>query len=287
LAGLNFGEQVTGTAFLSAIYGLIYSISIIESDEFARRAHDYQVERSPKSSRHRAETLAHLEELISVWRCRTFQGTNEDRVQPVSQNVTGESSDQPNTESASQQARCRGIADAQRAKELAKELDGPQGPDKDPHFPKVLLLPDLLKEPETLFAYADGEKEISFAWRQIASGFLRSLTLFAISLYLFGQSLGLGRSRAAFMLFLFGIVLAVAGAVGPILGKFEYRIPDEKKVLSAAEHYGAGRVFYETYKCNEAAYEFQAAHDRRPTFALADRYLAASCQDLAQLPVPK
>jgi S1-C subfamily serine protease len=279
----RFGRTVVyliaGTAFLSALYGLIYTEMIISSETFASNALDYQVERSNTTSLHRADAVMHLEELISVWRCIGPAGTNQGDAEPTRQNFSGDDLDQANPELK----RCLGTIPPERVKLLETDLGGPQGPDQDPEFPKQLLLPTLLKESEMLFATADGEKDISFAWRRRATAFLRSLTLFAISLYLFGQALGLGATRSGFMLLFYATALALVGAFSPVmLSRHDYRSPDEKKVFSAAEHYAAGRTFYETHKYTEARNEFQAAYSERPTFVLAGNYVAATSQILEQ-----
>jgi serine protease Do len=282
----RFGRTVVyfiaGTAFLSALYGLTYSRIIIRSDRFGSQAFDSQVRRSDTVSHRRADAVMHLEELISVWECQKPGRTNQENAETVRQNPAGNSSDQANSEMAYRLDRCQGIT-PQKADVLATELSGSQGPDQDPEFPKQLLLPTLLKESEMLFAKADGEKEISFGWRRRATPFLLSLTLFAISLYLLGQAIGLGATRSGFMLLFYAAALALGGAVSPlVLGWHYYRFPDERKVLSAAEDYAAGRTFYETHKCKEATDAFQAAYIERPTFYLARNYLylAGRCRDL-------
>jgi len=62
------------------------------------------------------------------------------------------------------------------------------------------------------FAMWDALNETSEAWHKKADIYLATLTLFAIALYLFGQSLSLGATSAAFILVFFSFSLTILGA---------------------------------------------------------------------------
>lgn len=62
-------------------------------------------------------------------------------------------------------------------------------------------------------ALSDAESRFSRDLRHSATWFLATLTLFAIALYLFGQALGMGRSRSAYVLVTAGVAFVLAGAV--------------------------------------------------------------------------
>ena len=184
-------------------------------------------------------------------------------------------------------------------------LDGPMGPLEDPRFPSQLVTQTMARSSEEVVGLWDAKNEASLAWHEKATTELATITLFAIALYLFGQSLGMGRTRAALILVaMSSFLVATGGAVAlyvratPLPGRphsesalctepgSDGRILDPAE--DAARHYAEGRRKYllaTTSKgYGEAAKEFQCAVDARPTFALADYYLsrAALYEDTPQ-----
>jgi tetratricopeptide (TPR) repeat protein len=271
------------TAFASAISGLLYSTIIIESDRAAASALNYQVDRFKTSSLNRMETYDQLNRLADGQECLTRLWADQQRVElakpkferPKGVTVTETLLDTLNRVTVTEKCLDK-VSGVTVALKFLDMLNSDQGPDSDARFPEQLLQPNLTSDSEILFAKGDGENEISLAWRNRAIGFLRSLTLFAIALYLFGQSLGLGRTRAAFMLSLYALALAVFGITSPFKGWRDNSPPFEPDVLEAATYYGAGRTLYDTSSFDGAAKKFQDAVKRRPTFALAKYYLAKS-----------
>ena len=84
------------------------------------------------------------------------------------------------------------------------------------------------------FALWDAESNDSLAWRQTAAVFLSTLITFAITLYLLGQGLSMGRSGAATMLIGLGAVLscvafmlALGAALRPLGTELAVVMPSE------------------------------------------------------------
>src|SRR5438132_9472832 len=96
---------------------------------------------------------------------------------------------------------------------IQESLDGPDGPDQDHDFPHRLVFSRVVQEPEFAFGLWDSANELSLNWQRQATTYLASLTLFAIALYLFGQSLSMGRTRAAFILVFFSCGLVLLGII--------------------------------------------------------------------------
>lgn len=257
-------KLIAATAFVSAVSGLLYSRTVIYSGQAAASAFNYQAERFKTNSLDRMETYDRINELANGREYLTHFGATLQRSVLAKSNFGNDDKDDPYQ------------SPSIIGESVSADLNGVQGADGDPLFPEQLLQPKLTGESEVLFAKGDGENEISLAWRRRAVGFLRSLTLFAIALYLFGQSLGLGRTRAAFMLSLYALALAVFGMVGPIRSWYQNSPPKDSDVLVAAAHYGAGRVSYDTQNYDRAIEEFQQAVQKRPTFVLANYYLATA-----------
>jgi len=188
---------------------------------------------------------------------------------------------------------------------IQESLDGPDGPDQDHDFPHRLVFSRVVQEPEFAFGLWDSANELSLNWQRQATTYLAlaSVTLFAIALYLFGQSLSMGRTRAAFILFSCGLVLlgiisstvVACESVTPESGPTPQQCHDEHTsgndlATEAARHYSRGRALMETYqedgnKLRDAVREFNCAVALRPTFAFANYYLslATSFQGTPQL----
>ena len=276
-------KLIAATAFASAISGLLYSTTIIKSDRAAANAIKFQVEGFKTSSLDRMESYDQLNQLADGREYLTRLWADQQRVElamqkfkrPTGGTVADKLLNTLNEVTVTDKLLDK-ISGVTVTYKLLDILNGDQGPDGDARFPEQLLQPKLTLESEILFAKGDGENEISIAWRKRAIGFLRSLTLFAIALYLFGQSLGLGRTRAAFMLSLYALALAVFGVTSPFKGWFQNRPPRESDVLEAATYYGKGRALYETSNFDRAIDAFHDALKKRKTLALAEYYLANS-----------
>jgi len=257
------------TALASALSGLTYSLTTIWSSQAAAKALDFQVDRVKESVGALNEAHDTLRKLSDGLQYQTHLWAARQRLMFAEVGSSKEALDQARLQVRMLKDPPEGVTP-----DTLKTLNGPLGPDQDPYFPNRLLLPDLLRLPETLFAEGDGENEISLVWRRRATGFLRSLTLFAIALYLFGQSLGMGRTRAAFILAFYAAGLVLAGAATPFLGMIKNRVPSEPKIIQAAVLYGDARVDYELNDLEPAISKFKSAIALRPSFALAHYYLA-------------
>jgi hypothetical protein len=168
-----------------------------------------------------------------------------------------------------------------------KQLDGDWGPEMDPYYPEKES--ELLgrKESEAAFAKWDAENELLQAWHSKGGRYLLTLTMFAIALYLLGQSMGMGLGRGAFILVLGGALIAFVGVLFALIAAHRYLPRDAKKFDAAAEYYGKGRqiflVAHESEEYKDAAKQFEAALKVRPTFALAHYYRGESIYNSARL----
>jgi hypothetical protein len=176
----------------------------------------------------------------------------------------------------------------------------PDGPEFDTQYPRAYLKGWPKELSHMAFARADAQNELSLAYHTRAEQFLIMLTWLAIAMYLFGQSLTMTRDLdAASTLVLFGVVLvalviafAVVQSSKRITGKeiteeSSCRAPNQKEekvdaTEAAARHYTGGRIGYDTANTQDhyrqAAHEFGCAAAARPTFSLANYYLARASQ---------
>jgi len=181
-------------------------------------------------------------------------------------------------------------------------MRGPNAPDTDPYFPERavynLTIPETAKE----FALWDSADALSLVWGQKASHYLASLTLFAIALYLFGQSLGMGRTRGALILVFFGCLLLVGGVALGIQGLRQplptsggmpvpaaCKDPDEQATTTdsaevAARCYARGQLLEAVARTDT---DYAAARDAyreavkaRPDFSVASLHLASMAENV-------
>jgi tetratricopeptide (TPR) repeat protein len=262
---------IAGTALVSALTGLFFSLCTVRANQAASGALDFLSERVKTDSMVRAEAYDRLLRLAAAREYQTRYWAGQQRIA-----LATEDPSKVNLNDAQRRMRQLQAGGATADEQSRRDLDSEYGPDRDTHFPDQLLVPSLWREPETEFARGIGENEISLAWRRRATGFLRSLTLFAIALYLFGQSLGMGSTRPAFILAFYASALVVAGVFSPSAGIVKNLPPNEQAVMESAWHYGNGRALYETGNLQGAVEELEQAVKDRPTFALASYFLAVA-----------
>lgn len=119
-------------------------------------------------------------------------------------------------------------------------LKGEDGPELDPRYPEKFVTRITERKSHEEFGMWDAKNELSLGWRKKANTMLATITLFAIALYLFGQSLGMGKTRAAFILVFLSTSLVVIRSGRAVLVRFaplprrahtqaaECKDPDEK-----------------------------------------------------------
>jgi hypothetical protein len=267
------------TASLSALDGVLYSVAGIHQSQNAGEALRYQMEMVKNSTHRAALNNLTLQDLANAQEYRTQYRAGQQQLDLARNGVPG-----ANRETAALTMQpWQDFIDREENKSLPDSLDSAQGPDSDPFFPKQLMAKDLTIE-QTDFAKWDGENEISLAWSKAATRYLRALTLFAIALYLFGQALSMGRTQEAFILFCCASFLAVAGLCWMAgVTYVDLRIPRGDKVEEAAKLYGEGMELFKTAGTSEeygkAVCKFTDSLNKRPTFALANYYLALALSD--------
>jgi hypothetical protein len=172
-------------------------------------------------------------------------------------------------------------------KRAVEELDGDSGPEADPYYPQKQAELGGRRVSETAFAKWDAENELRQSWHLKAAQYLLTLTMFAIALYLLGQSMGMGLGRGAFILVLGGSLIAGVGAFSAVKTAVHYLPRDASKLDAAAEAYGEGREMYvvahDSDDYAQAAEKFDAALKIRPTFALAHYYRGESLFNSARV----
>ncbi|HXN99056.1 MAG TPA: hypothetical protein VN881_08280 [Candidatus Acidoferrales bacterium] len=264
------------TASLSAIDGVLYSVAGIHQSETASEALRYQMDMVKNSTRRVAQNNLTLQGLAYAQEFRTQYRAGQQELELVRNGVPG----------ANRQAATlamepwQDFIDREENQPLPALLDGPEGPDSDTFFPRRLMARDLTTE-QTDFAKWDGENEISLAWNQASTRYLRALTFFAIALYLFGQALSMGRTQEAFILFCCASFLAFAGLCWMAgVTYIDTRIPHVDQFEKAAALYGQGMEKFKTASTSEeygnAVSDFAESLKQRHTFALANYYLALS-----------
>ncbi len=163
-------------------------------------------------------------------------------------------------------------------------------------YPGTALFADVRNRgpfnPAHLYALGDGYISEADLWERKAVTYVLGLTLFAISLYLLGQAMGMGEGAASTVLAVCGSLLAV-GTFGyavtayrrpvmPELARSEACRAEGSAVEVAAMFYGRGRALFEMATTGadyeKAAEAFGCALEARPGFGRAqyDRARAAS-----------
>jgi hypothetical protein len=165
-------------------------------------------------------------------------------------------------------------------KAAVQELDADAGPEADPYYPEKQAELGGRRASETAFAKWDAENELRQAWHLKAAQYLLTLTMFAIALYLLGQSMGMGLGRGAFILVLGGSLISGVGAFCGLKTAVHHLPRNASNLDGAADAYGEGRemfvVSHDPQDFAQAAEKFGAALKIRPTFALAHYYRGES-----------
>jgi tetratricopeptide (TPR) repeat protein len=283
------------TVLVSAAIGTAYSVASTSASKEASDAADLLVKGFRDSDTSRAYSL--LSKLAT---------TQEDRLrfQAVLQedNLAEMGVLKNNPEKMDEEKARWGTAVNNERNDLIEFLTdkNTNGPGSDTRYPRAFLNALPKEGSHNAFALADAENELSLAYHTRAEQFLTMLTWLAIALYLFGQSLTMTQDLdAASMLVVFGVFLvtivigfAVVQSSRRITGKViteadSCRAPNQKAEQvkaneAAARHYTNGRMRYDTANTQEeyraAADEFECAAAARPTFSLANYYLARASQ---------
>ncbi len=168
-----------------------------------------------------------------------------------------------------------------------EELDGDSGPEADPYYPQKESELGGRQLSETALAKWDAENELRQSWHLKGAQYLLTLTMFAIALYLLGQSMGMGLGRGAFILVLGGSLIAGVGAFCALKTAVRHLPQDATKLDGAAEAYGQGREMFMmahgSQDYAQAAEKFAAALVIRPSFALAHYYRGESLFNSARV----
>lgn len=287
-------RMIAISAVLSALSGLFYSRAAVKSSEAASAALENQADLFRMNSRQ-----------VTVWNYMVGRlATAEDyhlRYEAARQRLqlAKEGPDLLSQKDALDQVQLRQktLENFEKKEPQVHQLmTGEQGPEQDVHFPWKLVISQSYHDPAKALARWSANNEKSLGYQREATTFLALLTFFAIALYLLGQALGMGRTSAASYI-LVGFACALA-FVGVCRGLFiwhedkatvlkpataECRLPDSiadnDLIEISAEHFARGWVLYEgsgddPVGSAQAAKEFGCAVQIRPTFAVANLFLA-------------
>jgi len=278
------------TALLSVVCAYWYSESARNASEAARGALDSQVQLFKSSTRPASATFYVMGTLATTQEIHARYEAARQRAQLAEEAVPGVNIQ----ESLAQLSLLKELF-VKQPKQNLSILFGPWGPDKDPRFPNKWVTESLIQAADEDYGQWDARNELSIAWHRKATMELATITLFAIALYLFGQSLGMGQTHAAFMLVFFSACLVFMGAVSavyvilkplpnrPQTISAECKIPGAKDgkvdpADEAAKDFAAGKKILATALRPEeyarAKKKFVCAVEARPNFALANYFLA-------------
>ena len=280
------------TAIFSALSALYYSSTSTAANKASSEALQHQVELFKSSSRPATSAYYVLGVMATAQEYRSRLQAARQRLQLAEDGLPLAAAGDP----AEDIKIIAGMMKEQsKGHNMQEWLAGEEGPDLDPRFPERFLTRTTARQYHEDFGMWDAKNELSLGWRKEANIMLATITLFAIALYLFGQSLGMGRTRAAFILVFLSSCLVLIGAGQAMVVRFtplpgrmhtlaaECKDPEQKinqvdPAEDAAKHYAAGMRKYAGAHVEEefaeAAREFKCAVDSRPTFALANYELS-------------
>jgi hypothetical protein len=190
--------------------------------------------------------------------------------------------------------------------DLLTQSDDPVDVARDPRFPSRIVENKANLSSDRAFAMWDADNQLAVAYQRQMSIYLAGLTMFAIALYLLGQSLGIGGFLATRILALAATMFALVGAVIMLLtastpvAPAQTTVPASEVALpaacsdqfksyepielneryQAAKHYACGRhldsLAREPADYQAAAAQFAIALAYRPNFAIARAARAAA-----------
>lgn len=179
-------------------------------------------------------------------------------------------------------------------KYAVKMLDGGDGPEHARHYPKELVLERTIFGQECGFALSDAMDEQSLRWHNKAHWYLAGITMFAIALYLFGQSLSMGRNEEKWTLVFFGLIVVAVG-IGLAAAEGARRIPNaeytadacnrtnaksDDATVRAAVQYAWGVSDLQIHDYEDSLTELEAAVALRPRFLNANFYLSQAAKNI-------
>jgi tetratricopeptide (TPR) repeat protein len=286
---------LAATVVLSALSGWGYSWADTRADEMALHAREYAADVAKYSS-FLSRAQERIGQLASNLECRA-------RLAALSQRL-----DRFHRDEEDKQRVLRDETKCERRWD--KDVDDPRvGADADQEFPRKIVsgagpqlpITALGEAPRVAefhawqsLAMRDAAAQRSVALRRTATWFLATLTLFAISLYMLGQALGMGRHRSAYVLAASGGLFALVGVglyasmalagfpqAGPQSGKEclaedpDLPAQPSDRLARAAYDYAIGVMSLRIYGDAEKAVRFLGcAVALRPDFADAKRRLA-------------
>ncbi|HLL28288.1 MAG TPA: hypothetical protein VKT73_11665 [Xanthobacteraceae bacterium] len=292
---------IAATVLLSAWAGYRYSDATTNMSQDALKGFEQQVEMTKRSSRPNAATLYVFDLFADALDRRAECAASLQREALAAGGKLMAGADELRAE---QELRCKAVSSEN--KRIAETLDGPAGLESDRKFPQQFYYDvvhgSAANNPFRAYALWDGYSELALVWGGKATSYLSVLTLCAIAVYFFGQSLSIGTSRLAKLLAGAGGAFVACALIFTGLASLDrghrsaQSLPEECRVADkdidpeapaseiltqiAAFHYARGRPLFENARSaadyQEAAKAFDCAVRARRDFGLAYVYLGSA-----------
>ena len=287
------------TALCSALAGYGYSRAEAEATAAASHASADALEFVTRASRVGAETS----DSITLFAAESERRARHAVIAQASAKIEARGNE---VLLAADAARAHGITrDAKNISGLTERFDDKVvGQAADTRFPLRLVLEEPLRKLENNawvpFALWDAARGDVLLQHQVATALLRTLTLFAIALYLFGQGLGMGKGPPAYMLIACGVAFVAVGILWGLRAQFGHftatAVADKALSCSlvdadsngppltprerAARHYALGKaalsVAGDGLGYGRARHDLECAVQLREDFAAAQRDLSVA-----------
>jgi hypothetical protein len=301
--GVVMGIAVT--AVLSAVCGYAYSVAAGNTDTAISAAFRYETEMFRVASSMRAAVNTSLFPLATYQEMAVhLQTANAAAMQRNYGFKTG-------ADPAQTSDFWRRTTDAWtrlQGTDFSSRMAEPDSPVRDAYFPELYVNEHELPASYYNYGMWDWQNVVGLQWRQRSAVYLAALSLFAIALYLFGQSLGMRGEHAAYILVAFASLVALGGvlyagtavaasipsrapmpavaAPAPHSSTTPAQVPDECMLGApvptpdpndasavAAIHFGCAKMLYAVAHAasdyKKAEAQFALATRARPDFALA------------------
>jgi hypothetical protein len=206
------------TALISSVIGYWYAIASSRADDAAQSAYEQQLDVVKLGGRSTTSAMVAFEALIDLHEQRIRCLTARNRTVLA---ADGKIKLAPGGGAAEEASRCESLEEGEPAGDgqagRMAELDRRFGPQADPRYPFRLFQYFVDETPagdaSEPLAMWDGYSEQASFWNAKSTTFLASLTIVAIALYIFGQSLAMAQVRATVAMAGCGVIMTLA-AIG-------------------------------------------------------------------------
>lgn len=287
------------SALVSAIIGYWYALANSRAEDAAQSAYEQELEVVKRASRATTAVLGTFDELVELYEARIRCQSARNRSAMALDNRIALPRSVADADAAQRCVDPETLEKATRHGLSLAELDKAYGRQADRRFPlrlqqHVIAATSAADASEALSMW-DGYNERATYWNAKATTLLACLTIVAIALYIFGQSLAMAQVRATRAMAACAALLTAAAigwsglawstpeALGEDPGKTCRQMPDADGSLAvsspdhllkvAAINFSAGQVqvraALEEREFQDAVRHFECALKARPHFAMA------------------